>query len=111
MEKLNILWTTTNRDTITNMIVMYASNAILKGWWDEVNIIVWGASAKLLGENIAVQQEINNMMEAGVCIEACQACADKYEVTDILKSLGIEMKYMGEPFTNYIKKGEHIITI
>ena len=57
-KKLNILWTTTNKDTIINMISMYSVNAIKYGWWNEVNIIVWGGSAKLINEDKEIQEEV-----------------------------------------------------
>jgi len=111
MEKINILWTTTNRDTITNMIKMYAMNAQPKGWWDEVNVIIWGASAKLIHESVEVQAEVRDMIEHGVHVEACQACAEKYGAVDLLKALGAEVKFMGQPLTEYIKKGEPLLTL
>lgn len=111
MSKLNILWTTTNRDTISNMMVMYASNAILKNWWEDVNIIIWGGSTKLIGENKEVQEEVRQMIKAGVHIEACQACAEKYGAVNTLKSLGVDVKYMGQPLTAYLKADEKILTM
>ena len=48
MNKLNILWITDNKDTIFNMLSMYAINSITKEQWQEVNVIIWGASAKLV---------------------------------------------------------------
>lgn len=111
MNKLNILWTTINRDTITNMIKMYASNAIPNGWWKEVNVIIWGGSAKLVGENKEVQQEVMEMIKAGVKVEACRACADQYGVAETLENLGIEVKYMGEPLTNYLKADEKVLSL
>ena len=46
-DKLNILWTTDNKDTIFNMLAMYTLNSKKRGWWQEVNVILWGASVKL----------------------------------------------------------------
>ena len=40
---LNILWTNADPLTSHNMVVMYATNAILRQWWDEVTVIIWGA--------------------------------------------------------------------
>lgn len=111
MEKLNILWTTINRDTITNMIKMYSIGAITRGWFKDINIIVWGASAKLLGENEEVQAEVLEMIKNGIHIEACQACADQYGATETIHNLGVETKYMGEPLTAYLKNGEKILTL
>ena len=111
MEKLNILWTTDNKDTVFNMLAMYATNSKIKEWWDNVNVIIWGASAKLAGTDSQVQTEILEMIKAGVTIEACKDCADNFKVTDKLEKLGVEVRYMGLPLTEYIKNGEKLITI
>jgi hypothetical protein len=111
MEKLNILWTTDNEDTAINMLIMYALNSKMKGWWDHVNVIIWGASAKLVAANTRVQSEILEMINQGVHVEACKECSDRAGVTERLIKLGIDVKYMGVPFTEYIKAGEKLITI
>lgn len=54
MDKLNILWTTDNKDTIFNMLSMYATNSIRKNWYEQVNVIIWGASVKLAGHDTQV---------------------------------------------------------
>ncbi|PKQ65821.1 DsrE family protein [Labilibaculum filiforme] len=111
MDKLNILWTTTNEDTITNMIAMYSINTLKKGLWNEVNIIVWGGSAKLLGEDQEVQAEVLGMIKGGVSVQACQACCEKYGVSESLRNLGIDVRFMGEPLTTIIKNGENLLTL
>lgn len=111
MEKLNILWTTDNKDTVFNMLVMYSINSRKNDWWDKVNVIIWGASAKLAGNDPQVQTEILEMINAGVTIEACKDCADNYNVTESLEKLGINVRYMGFPLTEYIKNNEKLISI
>jgi len=111
MEKLIILWTTDNKDTIFNMLSMYSVNSKTNNWWQEVYVIIWGASAKLAGNDTQVQSEILEMIQQGVTIEACKACADNFGVTEKLTKLGINVRYMGEPLTAYIKSGEKILTI
>ncbi len=111
MDKLNILWTTDNKDTFINMISMYSINAKTNKWWDEINVIIWGASINLAGHDPFVQKEIKKMKDAGVIIEACQACADNFSVTDKLIKLDINVRYMGEPLTEYLKKDEKLLTI
>ncbi len=111
MDKLNILWTTDNKDTVFNMLFMYGLNSKTKGWWKEVNIIIWGASAKLAGTDSQVQTEILEMISQGVHIEACKACANNLGVTDKLLKLGIDVRFMGESLTEYLKSGEKILTI
>jgi hypothetical protein len=111
MDKLNILWTTDNKDTALNMIIMYATNSKIHNWWQEVNVIIWGASAKLVGSDPQVQAEIIEMIHLGVGFEACKACCDNLGVTDKLIKLGINVRYMGQALTDYIKADEKILTI
>ena len=111
MESLTILWTTDNKDTFFNMINMYAVNSLKKDWWDEVTVIIWGASAKLAGSDAQVQLEILEMIQQGVKVEACKACADISEVTHILEKLGVIIRYMGEPLTQILKSGQKLLTI
>ena len=111
MDKLYILWTTDNKDTVLNMLSMYAINSKTNGWWEDVNIIIWGASARLAGNDTQVQTEIAEMINQGVTIEACKDCSDNFGVTEKLTKLGIYVRYMGKPLTDYIKSGEKILTI
>jgi len=111
MDKINILWITDNKDSIFNILTMYTINSKKYGWWQYVNVIIWGASAKLVGTDPQVQTEIKAMINQGVTIEACKDCCDNFGVTDQLTKLGINVRYMGQPLTDYIKKGEKILTI
>ncbi|MGQ1788420.1 DsrE family protein [Saccharicrinis sp. GN24d3] len=110
MDKLNILWTSNDKDTFMNMVAMYSGNSIKSGWWNEVNIIIWGGSTRLAGSDEEVQKELQKLMETGVTVEACKACADKMKLSDTLKDLGITVKYMSK-LTGIIKKNEKLITI
>jgi len=111
MEKLNILWTTDNKDTVFNMLSMYTTNSIKNTWWDEINVIIWGASAKLVGNDTQVQTEVMEMMARGVHVEACKACSDNLGVTEKLIQLGIHVRYMGNALTGYLKSNDKFISI
>jgi len=108
---LNVLWTTDNLITIEKMVFMYTHNAKLLGWWDDVTLIIWGASAKLVGENEEVQDKIREMVESGVKVDACKACADALGVSEKMESLGVVVKYYGEPLTEILKASGKLITI
>lgn len=111
MDKLNILWTSNNKDTFLNMVSMYTINSITRKWWGSVNLIIWGASTQLVGKDSQVQLEIIEMLHQGITIEACKDCCDNFGVTDILIKLGINVRYMGEPLTTYLKNNEKILSI
>lgn len=103
--QLMVLWTSGDREVALKMVYMYTYNAKKQGWWDEVLFIIWGPSSKLLSVDIELQAEIKKMMEAGVIVQACKACADLYGVSDKLEALGVDVKYMGVPLTDMLKQG------
>ena len=108
---LYILWTTDNLIIAEKMILMYGSNSLLKGWWEQVTIIVWGASTQLVSTNSSIQDKIKELLSMGVNVSACKRCADDLGVASQLEDLGIEVKYWGEPLTAVLKSGSKLLTI
>ena len=109
-DSLVVVWTSGDRDVALNMVFMYVLNAKRRGWWKNIRLIIWGPSALLASNDPDIQTEITNMRDAGVLLEACKACADRYGVSNNLHELGIDVKYMGIPLTKYIQDGRHVIT-
>lgn len=110
-DKLVIVWTTGDKGTSMNMVLMYAKNALLQGWWKHVELVMWGASTKLVSEDKEVRDELEQCRTAGVVLRACQACARKYNVYDLLVDFGIDVVSYGPILTKYIKEGQKLITI
>jgi hypothetical protein len=109
-EKLVVVWTSGDRDVALSMVFMYVGNAPHYGWWEDITFVIWGASSPLLAGDEELQGKIKGMAEAGIKLEACKACADMYGVGPKLEELGIDVKYMGDVLTGYIKEGRHILT-
>jgi len=101
--RLAVVWTSGDRDVALKMVFMYTFNAKSRGWFDEVTLIVWGPSSKLLSEDAELQTEVTEMKDAGIELVACKACADSYGVSEQLEGLGVEVKYMGVPLTEILK--------
>ena len=110
MKKLHVLWTTGEKDVAIRMTYVYLMNAKANGWWDEINLIVWGPSAKLVGDDAQIQSEIDVLLQSGITIEACQACTDSYSVTEKLSGMGITIRLMGAPFTDYLNSNDKLLT-
>lgn len=110
-EKLHVLWTSGDREVALSMVFMYTFNAKTKGWWEDVCLIVWGPSAKLLSQDEELQGRVRQMVEGGVEVVACIACAQMFGVTQILESIGVTVKPMGNPLTQLLKEGKTILTI
>jgi hypothetical protein len=108
---LYVLWTSDNLITAEKMVFMYTVNSLIHGWWEKVTLIIWGASAKLVSENIDIQKKVKEALDAGVIITACKACADQLGVTDALERLNIEVKYWGAPLSDVLKREEALLTI
>ena len=109
-EKLAVLWTSGDIDVAEKSCLMYTHAAKRNGWFDEVVLIVWGSSSRLLAENEALQEKVKAMIKDGVILEACIACSNMLGVTEELKALGIDVKGMGVPLTNYMKSGYHVLS-
>ena len=108
--KLFIIWSSADPGVAKNMVLMYAKNSKLQGWWDQVRLVVWGPSAALLAEDRELQAELAQSAEAGVELLACRACADRYGVSDQLTALGVKVIYMGAPLTDMLKAGWSSLT-
>lgn len=108
--KLVVLWTSGDKEVALKMVFMYTFNSKLRGWWNDVTLIVWGPSSKLLSEDEDLQNYVRKMKESGIELLACRACAEQYGVTDDLEKLGINVIFMGEPLTKYLKDDIKVIT-
>jgi hypothetical protein len=103
-DELVVLWTSGDREVALKMAFMYTYNSKRFKWgWKNVTLVVWGPSAKLLTEDKELQEHIIDMKGKGVKLLACKKCSDLYGVSDDLKRLGIEVKYMGKPLTDCLR--------
>lgn len=108
--ELLVVWTSDDPDVAVRMVFMYTTNAKKHGWWENVTMLVWGPSQKLLTESDVLKEKITEMLDAGVRVVACKACADSYPVTEHLEDLGVEVFYTGEFLTDWIKSDGAVIT-
>lgn len=111
MEKLVVLWTSGDKEVAVKMVFMYTLNSKLREWWKDVSLIVWGPSSRLLSDDAELQEYMARIIKAGVEVMACKACTDMYGVSGKLEEMGIEVKYMGLPFTQILKEGCRVITV
>ncbi len=108
--RLAVVWTSGDPEVAHRVCLMYTDNAKKQKWFDEVTLIVWGPSARLLAGDKDLQAKVGSMQDDGVKVQACLACTDSYGVTEQLRKLGIDVKYMGRPLTDLIKGGCNILT-
>lgn len=111
-DSLVVLWTSGDKEVAENMVFMYTLNSALNEWWSDVRLIVWGASTGLLQTDTDLQYWIDEFHDAGISVEACKSCAENYDAVDDLESLDIDVYYIGEQLTDYIKDDDtYLLTV
>ncbi len=108
--RLAVVWTSGDPDVAHRVCFMYTHAAKRNNWFDEINLIVWGPSARLLAADKDLQAKVDAMMKDGINVQACIVCADSYGVTETLRSFGIEVKGMGKPLTGRLQSDWKVIT-
>ena len=110
-DEIYLLWTNGNLITAKEMIFMYAINSKLYNWWEKVTLIIWGNATQLVKDSVELQELVGEAIEHGVHVTACKKCADDLEASSILESIGVEVKYWGDPLTRLLKDGKRILTL
>lgn len=108
--KLVVIWSSDDPMVAKRIALMYPHAAKRNQWFDEVILVIWGPSAKLISEDVELQNKLEQMKKDGIAIKACIACANEYNVADRLKALGYDVVPMGEPLTEYLKAGYKVLT-
>ncbi len=108
--KLVTVWTSADKMVAERMALMYTHAAKRAGWFKDVTLVIWGPSAKLIAEDVALQEKVEKMIADGIKVQACVACTNLYGVSDKLRGFGIEVIPMGVPLTNYLKQDYNVIT-
>lgn len=108
-DKLVVVWTSGDKEVAEKMVFMYTFNAKRRGWWNDITLLVWGPSQKLLTEDKGLQDYVKAMLDSGIEVLACKGCADMYELADELEEIGVTVRYTGTDLTNFIKE-RHVIT-
>jgi hypothetical protein len=109
-DTLVVVWSSGDPEVAEKACLMYADAAKKFKWFDEVILVVWGPSEKLLAENQALKNKVADMQKDGVIVQACVACANMYSVTNDLKVCKVDVIGMGRPLTKYLKRGYRVIS-
>jgi len=109
-DKLAVLWTSADKEVAEKVVLMYTQGAKMQGWFDEIVLVVWGPSTKLLASDTELQDKVKELMKNGIQLKACSVCAGEYGVIPDLENMGIEVIPMGLPLTGYLKEDWKILT-
>jgi hypothetical protein len=109
-DTLVVVWSSGDPEVAEKACLMYAGAAKRYKWFDEVILVVWGPSEKLLAENQTLKDMVASLQKDGLIVQACVACSNMYGVTNDLKVCQIDVKGMGVPLTKYLKRGYKVIS-
>ena len=108
---LHILWTNADPDTSEHMVMMYATKGMLRGWWDQITVIICGATQKYVINDEAIRARMDIAKKAGVTFSACIGCAVNLGTKDALEEMGIEVTPWGERIALLQQEGKHLLSI
>ncbi len=64
--KLAVLWTSGDAEVAHKVCFMYTGGAKRQKWFDEVILIIWGPSSRILAADKDLQAAVKKMQEDGV---------------------------------------------
>ena len=109
-DSLLVIWSTADREVALCNVFMYTYNSSAQGWWENVCLLIWGPSGKLLVEDQELQGRVKEMLDSGIEVIACVGCAKSYGIVDQLKAIGVDVIPAGQPLTNMLKSDWKILT-
>ena len=84
--------------------LMYARNTLKQGWLEDVKIVFFGPSEKLIVQDEQVANEVKNIAVMGESF-ACKAISDREGFSGEVEKLGVKVEYVGSVISNFIKNG------
>jgi len=59
LKSLVILWTSSDPEVFNKVVFPYGLNSKKQEWWQEVELLIWGPSTKLLAESAELQEKVS----------------------------------------------------
>lgn len=108
---LVVVWSSGDPEVAHRVCLMYTHAAKTQGWFENVRLIIWGPSQRLLIGDKDLKAKIEAMRADGITVEACIACANSFGLVEDLQALGLPVYGMGVPLTESLKDpGVSVVT-
>lgn len=110
-KRLVVLWRSGDPEMFNSALYLYTHNAKRFKWFDEVTVVVWGPSQKLLAEDADILAKVRKMQADGVQVMADIDCANDYGLQEKIRDeLGIRVMIMGPFLTRFLQEGTSVLT-
>jgi len=110
-DSLKVLWHSGDKETALGLALLYTKNSKLRGWWKNVEIIIWGGASMLAATDKDVQDEIRDLMAIGIVVKACRGCAIKFGVEEEIAAIGVPVLSMGPQLSEYLHEGFTVLSV
>jgi len=97
-----IIATGENEKALTGL--MYASKALSEGWMDEVKVIFFGPSERLLVEDEMIAKTAKEFGAVEKPI-ACKFISEREGISEKIEDLGFQVDYVGTIISDFLKDG------
>jgi hypothetical protein len=84
--------------------LMYAKNALKRGWLRDVKVVYFGPSERLMVEDADVASAAIEVARLGEAF-ACKAISDRENISENIDEMGVKVEYVGTIISDYIKQG------
>ncbi|MBW1707453.1 MAG: hypothetical protein JRJ86_20210 [Deltaproteobacteria bacterium] len=99
---LVIIATGENEKALTGL--MYASRTLAEGWMDQVKVIFFGPSERLLVEDEMIAKTAKEIGAVEKTI-ACKFISDRDGISEKIQDLGLKVEYVGTIISDLLKDG------
>jgi hypothetical protein len=103
--KVFVILSSADREVALEAGLIYPLNAVKHKWMDEVKVIFFGPSEKVVAHDPEVQERLKKLRDIGLEIMACKWCADRMGITGELEELGIKVVYVGPIISQLLRDG------
>jgi hypothetical protein len=84
--------------------LLYAKNALKRGWLDDVKVVYFGPSERLMVEDADVASATIEVASLGEAY-ACKAISDREDISEKIDNMGVRVEYVGSIISDYVKQG------
>jgi len=84
--------------------LMYARNAIANEWFEDVKVVFFGPSERLIVQDEEVAARASDIASEGKAT-ACKFLSDRDEISEAIEKLGVKVEYVGKSVSRLIKDG------
>jgi len=84
--------------------LMYAKNALKREWLEDVKVVYFGPSERLMVEDADVASAAIEVASLGEAY-ACKAISDRENISEKIDEMGVRVEYVGSIISDYVKQG------